>query len=328
MPATIKRGGVGGAMQDRLNQNDVTNRVNVEEPGRVHEEVHRLLCARYPGFDFQPLTAAFDDFRALFEGRYAGYLACDTLYHDMRHTLDMSLAAARMIEGHDRSHAGADRLGPERALLGVIVALFHDSGYIKRASEAEVENGAIFTKIHVSRSADFLSRYLPAAGLAERVNTAAKIVHFTGYELSIGDIHFDNAADRTLGGIVGTADLIAQMSDRLYLEKCHRFLYEEFVFGSVARETTLEGKEIVRYQSADDLIIKTPGFYEYVARKRIEKELGQADRYAEAHFDGLNPYQSEIDRNIAFLRGAIEAGDLRKMKRLCYSLSRKDKAAA
>jgi hypothetical protein len=315
-------------MQDRLNQNDVTNRVNVEDAYRVRDAVLALFAARYPGTDLTPLACAFDDFKALFEGNYPGYLACDTLYHDMRHTLDMSLAMARLLDGHDRSCAQADRLGARRAMLGVLIALLHDCGYLKRASESRVENGAVFTKVHVSRSADFISSYLPVLGFAAEAPIAAKLVHFTGYEMEIDDIQIPDAKDRLLGCLVGTADLIGQMSDRMYLEKCREFLYKEFVLGSIARETTPEGKEIVRYASPEDLIIKTPGFYEYVARTRLEKKLGGVDRYVASHFDGRNPYQSEIDRNMGFLHQAIESADLKRLKRYCYSLSLRTRHAA
>jgi hypothetical protein len=308
-------------MQHRLNQNDVTNRINVEDPCKVRDTVLSLFAARYPGSDFTPLARAFDDFKALFEGDYPGYLACDTLYHDMRHTLDMSLAMARLLDGHDRTCADPDRLGPRRATLGVLVALLHDCGYLKRASEASVENGAVFTKVHVSRSADFVTRYLPIIGFGAEAPTAAKLVHFTGYEMEIDDIQIPEEKDRLLGCMVGTADLIGQMSDRMYLEKCREFLYREFVLGSIARDTGPDGREIVRYSSAEDLIIKTPGFYEYVARSRIEHKLGGVDRYAGAHFDGENPYQAEIDRNMGFLREAIETSDLKRLRRYCYSLS-------
>jgi hypothetical protein len=308
-------------MQFRLNQNDVTNHINVEDPASVRDAVIALFVARFPGADFTPLARAFDDFKALFEGDYPGYLACDTLYHDMRHTLDMSLAMARLIDGHERSCAEADRLGPRRSMLGLLVALLHDCGYLKRASETEVENGAVFTKVHVSRSADFVTSYLPIIGFAAEAPTAAKLVHFTGYEMEIDDIRIPDAKDRLLGCMVGTADLIGQMSDRMYLEKCREFLYREFVLGNIARETGADGKEIVRYSSAEDLIIKTPGFYEYVAQTRIRGKLGGVDRYAEAHFDGANPYQTEIDRNMGFLRAAIETADLKRLRRYCYSLS-------
>ena len=154
----------------------------------------------------------------------------------MRHSLDMTLALARLVDGHDRVVGASDRLGARRAILGVLIALLHDSGYLKRTSEAEVDNGAVFTKVHVSRSADFIAAYLPKIGFAAEAQVAARLVHFTGYEMDIDDIRVDDARDRTLGCMVGAADLIGQMSDRMYLEKVHHFLYEEFVWGSIARE--------------------------------------------------------------------------------------------
>jgi hypothetical protein len=315
-------------MQDRLNQNDVTNRVNVEDPVRVRDAVLSLYAARYPGIEPAPLERAFADFQALFEGSYPGYLACDTLYHDMRHTLDMTLAMARLIDGHDRTCAATDRIGPRRAVLGMMIALLHDSGYLRRTCEAGIENGAVFTKTHVSRGADFISAYLPTVGYGAEAPVAARLVHFTGYEMEIDDIRVEDPKDRLLGCLVGTADLIGQMSDRMYLEKCREFLYQEFVWGKIARERLPDGHQVVRYASPEDLIIKTPGFYEYVARIRIQKKLGNVDRYAESHFDGPNLYQSEIDRNMTFLRETIETADFNRLRRSCYSLSAVARRAA
>ena len=315
-------------MHYRLNQNDVSNRVNVEHPDTVRDAVLEIFGARFPGANLAPLERAFDDFHALFEGRYPGFLACDTLYHDIRHTLDMTLAMARLIDGHERTCAAAERLGARRAMMGVLVALLHDAGYLKRSSEGKVENGAVFTKVHVSRSADFIAGYLPLIGFGAEAPTAAKLVHFTGYEMEIDDIQIADPKDRLIGCMVGTADLIGQMSDRMYLEKCREFLYREFVLGNIARETTPEGKEIVRYSSPEDLILKTPGFYEYVARSRMDRKLGGVHRYVEAHFAGEDPYQAEIARNMGFLRDAIETADLQRLKRACYSLSERRRKAA
>ncbi len=315
-------------MHSRLNQNDVTNLVNVEDADQVRDAIIAIYSARYPGIDLVPLARAFKDVKALFEGNYPGYLPCDTLYHDARHTLDMTLAMARLVEGHDRAHPGAEQVGARRAVLGVVIALLHDSGYMRRASEADVENGAIFTKVHVSRSADFLARYLPTIGFGPEAEMAARVVHFTGYEMDVDNIKVADPKDRLIGHMVGTADLIGQMSDRMYLEKCREFLYQEFVLGSIARETLPDGREIVRYSSPEDLMYKTPGFYEYVARDRIHRKLGAADRYAEAHFDGPSLYQTEIDGNFRFLRQAIENADLNRLRRTCYSLSQKTRKAA
>ena len=315
-------------MQSRLSQNDVSNLVNVENAGEVRDAIVAIYSARYPGIDLAPLARAFDDVKALFEGNYPGYLPCDTLYHDVRHTLDMTLAMARLVEGHDRAYPGPEQLGGRRAVLGVVIALLHDSGYMRRASEASVENGAVFTKVHVSRSADFLARYLPTIGFGPEAEMASRVVHFTGYEMDVDDIKVSDPKDRLIGHMVGTADLIGQMSDRMYLEKCREFLYQEFVLGAIARETLPDGREIVRYSSPEDLIYKTPGFYEYVARDRINRKLGAADRYAEAHFDGPSLYQTEIDSNFRFLREAIERADLNRLRRTCYSLSSRQSKAA
>src|SRR5262245_13197604 len=172
-------------MQNRLNQNDVTNRVNVEDPMRVRDAVISLYAARFPGLDTAPLVRVFADFQTLFQGNYPGYLGCDTLYHDMRHTLDMTLAMARLVDGHERSCAVGERLGPRRAVLGVMVALLHDCGYVRRVAESAVENGAVFTKTHVSRGSEFIAAYLPKVGFGAEASLASRLVHFTGYEMEI-----------------------------------------------------------------------------------------------------------------------------------------------
>ena len=308
-------------MNERRNDRDVTNRINVEVADDVRDAVLEIYAARYPGEDLAPLRRAFADMKALFTGRYPGYLACDTLYHDLRHTLDMTLATARLIDGHDRVCAIADRLGARRAMFGVMVALLHDSGYIRRNSESGIENGAVFTKVHVSRSANFLASYLPTIGFAAEADTAERLTHFTGYEFDIEKIELGDAKDRVLGCIVGTSDLIAQMADRQYIEKCRDFLYREFVWGGIARETQPDGREVVRYASPTDLVIKTPGFYQYLARPRLEKRLQGVDRYAAAHLDGPDLYQQEIARNMQYLHETIESGEFDRLRRVAHSMS-------
>ena len=85
---------------------------------------------------------------------------------------------------------------------------------------------------------------------------------------------------------------------------------------------------MVRFASAEDLIVKTPGFYEYVARARIDRKLGGVDRFVASHFDGPDLYQTEIDRNMDFLRRAIETAELSRLRRFCYSLSSRSRRAA
>jgi hypothetical protein len=94
-------------MSLRRNEFDVTNRINVERVDEVRDAVLQVFAARYPGEDLAPLRRAFEDMKALFEGRYPGYLACDTLYHDLRHTLDMTPATTAPARPPTGSARGA-----------------------------------------------------------------------------------------------------------------------------------------------------------------------------------------------------------------------------
>ena len=302
--------------QDRRNDYDVTNTVQVSSPSAVRDAVHALFATTFPGMSFDKLWLAFYDFERLFTGRYPGYKGCDTTYHDMQHTLDMTLALARLVSGYERSVEPRDRLGAARAQMAIITSLFHDAGYIRHETrDADFTNGAEFTLYHVSRSADFLRRYLPELGLARDVGVASMIVHFTGYELNLDDIELDDPRDVICGHLIGTADLIAQMADRCYLEKCRDHLYKEFVVGGVAIENAKPGEYMVRYESGNDLLMKTPVFYQRVMRERLNAKFNRVYRYIEVLYEGHNPYIEAIRNNMAHLVRVIQAGDWSLLRR-------------
>ena len=302
--------------QDRRNDYDVTNTVQVSNPAAVRNAVQELYAETFPGMSFDKLWLAFYDFERLFTGRYPGYNGCDTTYHDMQHTLDMTLALARLVAAYERSVEPRDRLGPARAQMALITSLFHDSGYIRHKSrDSDFANGAEFTLYHVSRSADFLRRYLPELGLAKDVGVSSMIVHFTGYELDLDKIELDDPRDIICGHLIGTADMIAQMADRCYLEKCRDRLYNEFVVGGVAVENAKPGEFMVRYESGEDLLRKTPTFYQEVMRDRLNSKFNRAYRYIEVLYEGQNPYIEAIRSNITHLVRILESGNWSLLRR-------------
>ncbi|MGD8510749.1 MAG: hypothetical protein PVI16_03930, partial [Gammaproteobacteria bacterium] len=87
-------GGSVVSLRFRRSDHDVTNTVQVSSTEAVAEAVHDIFCRIYPGASWQPLRRAFRDFDDLFHGRLPGYLGCDTVYHDIQHTLDGVLALA------------------------------------------------------------------------------------------------------------------------------------------------------------------------------------------------------------------------------------------
>lgn len=296
---------------------DVTNTVRVSSAADVRDAVQALFAQHWPATPFAPLARAFHDFELAFTGRMPGYFGVDTVYHDQQHTLDVTLAMARLMAGYESVHAGSEHaLGGERATVGVCLALFHDIGYLREQGET-ARNGAEFTRNHVSRSARFMDYYLPTIGFAHWTRITAEVVHFTGYERSFDEIgrQVHDPRDIQLGHLLGTADMIAQMADRCYLEKCRDRLYPEFVLGGVALPLVASGDRTVRYASGLDLLRQTPEFMEQTRRQRLDSAFHGAYRHLEPLFDGRNPYMEAIDKNLAFLRKVLRSENWRMLRR-------------
>jgi|HubBroStandDraft_1064217.scaffolds.fasta_scaffold95657_2 hypothetical protein len=299
----------------RRNDFDVTNTIQVSSVAAVKSAVEELYRATWPVIAWTPIERSFEHFEKLFAGEIPGYFGVDTVYHDRQHTLDITLALARLIVGYERQHAPPQQLGAERATAGLIVGLFHDMGYLRRADDSAYRHGAELTRIHVSRGAQFLSEYLPTIGLARWAPIAREIVHFTGYEVPFSQIRADDPLDIKLGHLIGTADMIGQMADRCYLEKCRDRLYPEFVLGGMALPIASNGGLQVRYASGLDLLRQTPDFVTETRARRLDGQFEGAYHYLEVLFGGQNPYMEAIDRNLDYLRQVLRSENWRLLRR-------------
>jgi hypothetical protein len=299
----------------RRNDYDVTNSVQVSSTAAVSDAVRELFASAWPGEPFDRVVTAFEEFERLFAGRMPGYHGVDTVYHDRQHSLDMTLAMARLLVGYESSVEPHLRFGSERAVMALVTSLFHDAGYIREFDDRLHRNGAEFTLYHVTRSARFLARFLPSIGMESWVPVSTRIVHFTGYEIKLSQIELADGRDRKCGHLLGTADLIAQMADRCYLEKCRDRLYPEFVLGGIAAAPGSDGTMQVRYSSGLDLLRQTPQFIRETRTARLNGEFEHAYRYVEPLFGGKNPYLEAIDRNVEYLQRILRAERWRMLRR-------------
>ncbi|MGH7948129.1 MAG: hypothetical protein ACREQF_02765 [Candidatus Binataceae bacterium] len=177
----------------------MTNLVNTTDPAAVNEEVNRVFVKLYPKAPTRVLNRSFKDLARLHHGEYPGYRACDTGYHNLQHTLDVTLAMARLMDGYERSRDRDGALGPKLFGFGVVTALFHDIGYLRRATDTRHKNGAEYTLKHVTRGAKFVEGYLTELGMAKLALVASQIIHFTGYEQPVNKIRVPNPTFRMLG---------------------------------------------------------------------------------------------------------------------------------
>ena len=117
---------------------DVTNSVQVSSPRAVLAAVEALFRPTWPGMSIDPLRRAFAHFERLFAGEVPGYHGVDTVYHDRQHTLDITLALARLLVGYERQQDTEEtRMGGARAAVALITGLFHDVGYLRRSDDRE-----------------------------------------------------------------------------------------------------------------------------------------------------------------------------------------------
>ncbi|NGY05957.1 hypothetical protein [Solimonas terrae] len=296
----------------RRNHYDVTDRVQISHPRDVCTAVCDLLAGLYPDADLAAVRQAFATFGRLYAGTLPGYAGCDTWYHDAQHSLDCALAMMRLLDGHERSVPAAQKLGAHRAVLGVLIALFHDAGYIRRRGDHAV-NGAEFTLTHVYRSGEFLGEYLPKIGYGDDVAKAQQIVHFTGYEIALDKIRVRDGKDRMLGFLLGSADVLAQTADRCYLEKCRDFLFREFALCGLAGARRTGGPTPI-YGSSRELLEKTVDFNRALWDERLDGYFGGAHRFLDVHFGGPNPYGLAIAAHLARIEKLVRRNRLGELK--------------
>jgi len=298
----------------RRNDYDVTNRVNTTDPASVNGEVNRIFLELYPNASTHVINRCFRDLTRLQAGEYPGYHACDTDYHNLQHSLDVTLAMARLMDGYERSQDRSGELGARLFRFGIVTALFHDIGYLRKINDTRHKKGAEYTLKHVTRGAKFLEDYMNRIGMAELAPVATRIIHFTGYEKPIAKIDVPNLTFRLIGNMLGTADIIAQMADRCYLEKCRDRLFPEFVEGGLAARDEADRRASVMFRSVEDLMMKTPNFYK-TATVRLNDQLGSAHGYAGKHFGGQNLYFDEIEKNMQYASSVAERRDLSLLRR-------------
>jgi hypothetical protein len=150
-------------------------------------------------------------------------------------------------------------------------------------------------------------------GYSAEAALAARVVHYTGYEIALDRIEVSHPLDRMLGFLLGTADVLAQTSDRCYLEKCRDYLYREFEYCGLAGERK-KGGPVPVYTSVTDLLERTPEYNHKLWQERLDGYFGGAHRYLEQHFGGANPYRDSVEANLARIGAMIAQGSFEELR--------------
>jgi hypothetical protein len=167
----------------------------------------------------------------------------DALYHDIEHTIMVSLAGLAIIEGKHLREGG---VSPRDWMQYMIAVLCHDIGYVKGALKQDTDrefstgvgDGMVaiapdgtdvaLTPYHVDRSMQFVRERF-GGGLLEEMNKMVNSEEIAAYiELTRFPAPNEERFKDTkgLGGLVRAADFVGQLGDPDYFRKTPALFYE------------------------------------------------------------------------------------------------------
>jgi hypothetical protein len=270
----------------------------VDGPEAVSNEVLTILESAAPRLDSSPIMHVYRTMKALYSGGFPDYQACNTGYHDLSHAIGTFLTMARLIHG---AVLDSEKITEREVLMALTAAGFHDAGYIQEAHDRQ-GTGAKFKIGHEQRSIGLLTRLAAGLGLSpDEADSAGCLIRCTDMSMSIADVPFPNDRIELLSRMLAAADLLAQLSDPVYLEKL-LLLYEE----------DQESGER-RYRRQVDTFRKALEFYE-LFKRHLARTLAQHDRFLTLHLKTRwnisdNLYRDAIARHHAYLSSTLNASE-------------------
>jgi len=263
-------------------------------------EIKRIYRALSPDADLSFLDRLHQDNTAMFAGEYPGFRGSASCgYHDLRHTRNVALAMIRLA--HGLCCRGA-RLSEDVIRLGILCAFFHDTGMLLRKGD-QAESGVAYLKEHEKRSIAFMREYLCKGKFPREFSQKCEVViDCTNLMINPRELSFPCIDSFLLGQIVGSADIMAQMADRYYLESLP-ILFQEFRLAGINR-----------YNSTMDLLRQTTSFYYEVIEARLRESFDDIGQAMRDHFRvwwniDRNLYADSMENNVHYLEGCVIACD-------------------
>lgn len=259
------------------------------------DEILELVNLVNPSVEDDLIIAFHQDIQDIFSGYYPGFKENGNKYHNLRHTFGVVLASARLFHGLT---VEGYHFSSQMVLMGILSSYFHDTGLLLRSFDT-ADTGAEFTRYHEARSISSLFKYIEPYGFDDSMRIdCSSIIRCTNLDLDINSIEFNSSETKQVGQILATADILAQMADRYYLEQLPNLFIEHRAGGLHA------------YDSAYDLMKDTTNFYHNFIARRLETDLANTSRAMRVHFQNRwnldrDLYIENMENNINYLQAVI-----------------------
>jgi len=260
------------------------------------DEIISLSLAICPTVDYMLIRDIHSDISAFFAGTHQFFQKNTLEYHNLRHTQAVVLATVRLFHG---LHCNNILINKDTLTKGLLSAYFHDTGLLLLKEDTE-QHATKYIANHEERSIIFLYRYCRMKNLDESIlKDCAIIIHYTDLTLDPATFDVHSRKVQLAGQVVGSADILAQMGDRYYLETLP-VLYRE-----------LRADTNCRYKSALHLMKHTASFYQNIVLKRLMNTFSNTSQSMQRHFHerhkiDRNLYIENINKNIDYLNLIIK----------------------
>lgn len=278
-----------------MDNKNITNIFEGIQDGMPIDEILFLAASISPLLHLDLIEEVHRDLAAFFAGSHPDYQKNNLPYHNLRHTRMVALATIRLFHG---LHCREIPISADMLRKGLLAAYFHDTGMLLEEGDP-ADSGSQYIAGHEARSILFLRNYVTDKGLDhDLARDCAVIINYTRLNSDPATFDYHSHEIQLVGQIVGSADILAQMADRYYLE-CLPLLYTEQEAGGVNS-----------HRSALELMEHTANFYQNVALQRLVTTFSNTSTAMRTHFRerhniDRNLYADNIDKNIAYLKKII-----------------------
>lgn len=258
-------------------------------------EILSLCATTWPTIDLSSFKECYKHVTHFFKGQNPHFEKNVLPYHNLRHTRLVTLATARIFHG---LHLNGTVLRGVAVEKGLLCALFHDTGLLDMRMEQHPFIDTTDTVSHEKRSAQLMRTYVNVIGLPIYLSIECEeIINHTNLNITPQTIDCSNES-RWIGQVVGSADLIAQMADRYYLECLSSLFYE------------MQRANNSQFPTVEEVMKHTTIFYQEI-QERLENQLGGVHHSLRQHFFhqhlvDRNIYLDQISANIDYLNMIIE----------------------
>ena len=249
----------------------------------------------HPDVDDALIIQIHEDLTGIYSGTFPGFRLSNPKYHNLRHARLVALATARLFHG---LWCEGRNFSSETLIQGLLSAYFHDTGMLLTDTDTAL-TGSEYIKYHEERSVTFVQRYIESSTIPESfADNCALIVRCTDLNRDPRTFTYPSEEIRLAGQVVGSADILAQMADRYYLERLPLLFQEQ-----------KEG-EVQQHDSPLELMQRTAEFYHTTITERLQIVFADISRAMHSHFRERwnieeDLYFNSIRKNVAYLETII-----------------------